>query len=102
MTRIVLKGPVVTEKSLALAKKGEYMFWVEEGATKKIVATEVMRAFGVKVKGVRSVKVAGKTRRRGKARRSVLVREGRKMLVKLAKGEKIDLFSEFIEEKKGK
>ncbi len=100
--RKILVRPAVTEKSLALARKGEYVFWVEEGATKTEVAKEVGELFGVKVAGVRSLRVAGKERRRGKARRTVSVRSGKKAVVKLSGGGKIDLFSEFMEEKKEK
>jgi len=97
--KIIIKKLVVTERSLARAKKGEYTFWTEKGVRKAEVAGAVEESFGVKVVGVRSVQVPAKTRRKGKGKKMVKVREGKKMVVKLAAGNKIDLFSEFMEEK---
>ena len=97
--RVILRRPVVTERSSASAKKGEYTFWVAEKATKRDVARSVEEVFKVHVLEVRGEVVAAKSKKRGKKRTEVRMGGGKKMMVRLKEGEKIDLFSEFAEEK---
>ncbi|MEM2909361.1 MAG: 50S ribosomal protein L23 [Candidatus Bilamarchaeaceae archaeon] len=53
---MIIKSPVKTEKSLAaIEKENTIRFDVSENATKKEIATEVERIFGVKVRSVRTL-----------------------------------------------
>ena len=60
---IVIKKPVVTEKSMANQQKSVYTFIVAPDATKPEVKHSVEKAFNVKVADVRTVKVKGKYKR---------------------------------------
>lgn len=91
----VIKAPVVTEKSHALAAEGKYVFRIASEATKKEVAEAVETLFkNVKVAKVAIVRLHGKTIRwRKRGTRPVKGRRGdiKKAIVTLSKG-KIDLF----------
>ena len=59
--------PVITEKtSEAYQTKGEYTFEVASDASKPQIAQAIERLFAVKVKGVWTSNVRGKTKRMGK------------------------------------
>ena len=59
--------PVITEKtSEAYQTKGEYTFEVANDASKPQIAQAIERLFNVKVKGVWTSNVRGKTKRVGK------------------------------------
>ena len=60
---IVIRKPVVTEKSMANQQKSVYTFIVAPDATKPEVKQSVEKAFNVKVEEVRTVKVKGKLKR---------------------------------------
>lgn len=91
----VIKTPVITEKSHALAAEGKYVFRIAREATKKEVVEAVETLFkNVKVAKVAIVKSHGKTVRwRKRGARPVKGRRGdiKKAIVTLSKG-KIDLF----------
>jgi large subunit ribosomal protein L23 len=86
----VLAIPRVSEKAIALAEKGTYVFEVPTTATKIEVARAVEAKFNVKVTGVNILIAKGKLKRfqRTLGRRS----DVKKAFVKLKKGDKIDLF----------
>jgi len=83
--------PVVTEKtSAAYQARGEYVFEVAPDATKPAIREAVEKLFGVKVTGVWTMNVRGKTRRTG---RNVGTRPNwKKAVVTLREGDKIDIF----------
>jgi large subunit ribosomal protein L23 len=83
--------PVVTEKtSAAYQARGEYVFEVAPDATKPAIREAVEQLFGVKVTGVWTMNVRGKTRRTG---RNVGTRPNwKKAVVTLREGDKIDIF----------
>ena len=83
--------PVVTEKtSAAYQARGEYVFEVAPDATKPAIREAIEKLFGVKVTGVWTMNVRGKTRRAG---RSVGTRPNwKKAVVTLREGDKIDIF----------
>lgn len=85
--------PIFTEKSLKAAKAGNYTFRVERGMTKPRIASEIAKIFGVKVVGVRTIKISGE---KGKNARggNFAVSSGKKAIVTLKEGEKISLFEE--------
>jgi len=90
--------PVITEKSLALASRGWYTFAVTSHATKNMVSSEIASRYGVTVKQTRSVSMHGKTRRVGKKQTMVTKQDWKKMVVAVAKGQKIDAFEVTAEE----
>jgi large subunit ribosomal protein L23 len=86
----VIIRPVVSEKSYALMADGKYTFRVHERAHKVQIAQAIEEIFGVHVASVRTAKVRSKPKRRGlHAGRS---RSWKKAVVKLAPGERIELF----------
>lgn len=96
----VLKHPIITEKSLGLSAQGYYTFAVERKATKNQIKKAVEEQFKVKVILVRTLNYKGKKRRVGKARIEFETPAFKKALVKLKKGQKIDIF-EAQEKEKG-
>ncbi len=85
----VIKKPVLTEKSLLLAKEGWYTFLIDRRASKGQVKEAIEELFKVKVDKVRLLNVSGKPKRWG--RFMGRTEDKRKAVVKLAKG-KIDIF----------
>ncbi|MGZ5342234.1 MAG: 50S ribosomal protein L23 [Solirubrobacterales bacterium] len=89
-SRQVIIRPVVSEKSYALMADGKYTFRIHERAHKTQVRHAVEEIFGVHVDSVRVSRVRAKPKRRGlSAGRS---RSWKKAIVKLAPGERIELF----------
>ena len=90
---IILKRPIITEKSMKLAQSGLYAFEVNKWVTKPQVAKEVAQKFGVKVLDVKSINVKGETKQqRRMVRRKYRTKGYKKVLVQLKKGDKIALF----------
>lgn len=87
--KIVLR-PVVTEKSLASAKNGRYVFRVDSPLSKGSLRQAIESTFKVKVARLSSLRVKGE---RKKSRRGqILTKPGwKKVSVTLRQG-KIDLF----------
>lgn len=85
----VLVAPHVSEKATLLAEKqGQVVFRIAPDATKLEVKKAVEALFNVKVEGVQTVNIKGKTKRtaRGLGKRN----DVRKAYVKLAAGQDID------------
>lgn len=90
--KLIVKRPLITEKTMALAGRGWFTFEVEKNARKDVIAREVARLYNVQVREVRSVLLPAKTRRVG---RRLLPREKparKKAMVRLAEGQKIPVF----------
>jgi ribosomal protein L23 len=85
--------PVLTEKSLGLAKKGEYTFWVERGLTKNQIRQLVNEIFSVHTEKVRTMKFKKGVKKNFRGHK-VYIPERKKAVVTLGKEEKIDLFKE--------
>lgn len=85
--------PIFTEKSLKLAKQGKYSFWVDKNANKLFIKSAVAKAFGVHVTDIKTISVKGETKRNAKGKKSRLT-GGKKAIVSLKEGEKIDIFEE--------
>ena len=92
MNNLVIKNPVISEKSFALAGTGVYVFLVTGAANKKIVATQVHEMYKVDVEQVRIINIPGKIKKTGRktGKRSDI----KKALVKVKKGQKIVIFEE--------
>jgi len=89
----VLKKPVLTEKSLLLQQtQNKYTFDVDLNANKTEVKMAVEKLFDVKVESVTIMNVKPKTKRMGKYVGKTNRR--RKAIVKLKKGNEINLFGE--------
>lgn len=89
----VLKKPVLTEKSLTLLDKdNKYTFDVDVHANKIEIRNAVEKMFNVKVESVNVMNVRPKTKRLGKYVGKTNRRK--KAIIKLAEGQKIDLFGE--------
>ena len=87
-----LPEPIITEKSLELAKEGKYTFRVDRGLNKHQIKKLVETVFGVNVVKVRTINQKGEIKRvRGRKR---VIKPIKKAIVSLAKKEKIDLFEE--------
>lgn len=82
-------SPVITEKTTRLSELNKVVFRVPLGATKPDIKAAVEALFKVKVEGVNTILVKGKTKRfRGiKGRRS----DVKKAIVTLAEGQSIDV-----------
>jgi large subunit ribosomal protein L23 len=74
--------PLLTEKTLAQAKEGKYAFWVERTAKKGQIKEFIESTFSVHVKKINTL----------------LLRKGKKAIVRLGEKEKIAAFE--IKEKK--
>jgi large subunit ribosomal protein L23 len=95
----VLKKPLVSEKMARLnerpnTKYNQYAFKVELGATKPEIRKEVEEMYGVNVKSVRTLIVAGKSRTRYTKTGFIAGKSSKykKALVTLVPGEIIDFY----------
>ena len=85
----VIVAPHITEKSTLLSAQNAVVFKVADKATKPEIKAAVEALFDVKVTGVNTLNVKGKTKRwRGKAYRRSDVK---KAIVTLAEGHRIDV-----------
>ena len=89
-SRQVILEPVVSEKSYALMADGKYTFRVDDRVHKTQIAAAVEEIFDVRVAEVRTMKVRSKPKRRGL--HSGRTRSWKKAIVKLAAGDRIELF----------
>lgn len=89
---IILKRPIITEKSMRLAQGGLYTFEVDKNATKPAVAKMVAEKFSVKVLKVRMINIKGKVKSQRRVRKLYQLPGFKKAIVQVKKGEKIALF----------
>lgn len=88
---MVVKRPVITEKSTVLAESGnKVVFQVDINANKKEIKKAISSIFNVEVINVNTIKIKGKKRR-------VRQQEGKKpdwkkAIVTLKEGDKIEFF----------
>ncbi len=87
----VIKRPVISEKSTALAEvANRYAFEVAPQANKQEIREAVQRLFNVKVREVRTMMMHGKVKRVG--RFETKRPNWKKAIVTLTEGQKIDFF----------
>lgn len=87
----VIRRPIISEKSTALAEVGNrYAFEVDVKANKHEIREAVQQLFSVKVSAVRTMIVHGKLKRVGQFENKKS--NWKKALVTLAEGQKIDFF----------
>jgi len=89
---LILKKPLVSEKArkISEAERSQYVFIVDQRATKPMVKTAVERRYRVHVEGVNIVRRSGKAKQVGGRSRGWQP-DMKKAIVSLKKGEKIDL-----------
>ena len=88
----VLRRPVVTEKSTALAGQHKYVFEVAPGANKPQVKDAVERAFDVKVRSVNTTMVRGARKKNRYGRTTGEAPRWKKAIVTLVEGGTIEFF----------
>jgi len=87
----VIKRPIISEKSTALAEvAGRYAFEVATQANKLEIRAAVQKLFNVKVREVRTMVMHGKVKRVGQ--HLTKQTNWKKAIVTLAEGQKIDFF----------
>jgi|SRR3989338_3228252 len=89
---MIIRRPLITEKSLAQAAKGWYTFAVSEEARKQEIARDIGKFYSVTVTDVKTAIMHGKERRTGRARLLVRKSDWKKAFVKLGKGQTIAAF----------
>jgi large subunit ribosomal protein L23 len=89
---IVLKKPVITEKSMALARAGLYTFLVDRKARKPQIMKSVKAMFDVDPVSVKVINSKPKSKLQRSRRGRITVSGYKKALVGLKKGQSIKLF----------
>lgn len=89
---IVIRRPIVTEKSMKLAAGHLYTFEVDKEATKKQIAKLVADKFNVKVLSVKTINVKGAVKSQKTLRKLYQTAGLKKAVVQIAKGQKIAIF----------
>jgi large subunit ribosomal protein L23 len=93
MNSAVIKRPVVTEKTIALANQANvYTFEVAKTADKNAVRAAIEQLYGVTVLAVNHVTRPKRTKRTGRKRLSTAAAKTKKALIKLKNGETIGVF----------
>ncbi|MBI2617384.1 50S ribosomal protein L23 [Candidatus Gottesmanbacteria bacterium] len=92
MKRVVVKKPMITEKTLSDARRGVFTFEVAKDASKKQIAESIERIYNVHVMGVKTLIKKGKVKVAGKKRMKVKLPDIKKAYMRLKQGEKIDAF----------
>lgn len=86
-------GPVVTEKSYALAALDKYVFNVEPSASKYQIKKAVEDLFKVTVLSINTTKQGQRAEKSRKTGRHINRPNSKKAIVKIKPGQKIELFS---------
>ena len=91
-TAKVILRPLMTEKSLVDAAKGDYSFIVDKKATKGEIKKAVKERFSVDVLSVKTRLVKGRTRRVFRRREKTILGPRKTATVRVGKEQKIDIF----------
>lgn len=89
---IILRRPIITEKSMKLADRHLYTFEVDKDATKKQIAKLVADKFDVKILSVKVVNVKGEIKSQRRVRKTYKTSGFKKAIVQIGKTQKIALF----------
>jgi large subunit ribosomal protein L23 len=84
--------PLITERSFDKANQGWYTFLVDKKFNKNQAAKIIEEFFGVQVEQITSAVRKGKVKKNLRTRTRVKKSDYKKIMVKLAKNQKIDLF----------
>ena len=85
--------PVLTEKSMSEAKKGNYTFFVGRDMNKRQIRKVIEDLFEVKVVKVRTMNIVGEVKRTNMGKKKTIMSK-KKAMVTLEGKDKIDLFGE--------
>ncbi len=89
----VIISPVITEKSLRMAKEeNSFTFYVDPSADKLEIKKAIEAGFNVTVQDIKTITVPGKVKRTGSKRRPAKQADRKKAIIVLSQGEKIELF----------
>ena len=85
----VIKKPILTEKAHEQMKQGLYTFLVDKKAAKSEIKKAISQQFSVSVEKVNISRIAPKSKRVAKGRKTVKVGGGKKATVWVKKGQSI-------------
>lgn len=89
---IILRRPIISEKSMRLAQSHLYTFEVDKSATKKQIARLVADKFSVKVLQVKTINQKGEKKAQRRVRKSYQTSGFKKAIVQISKNQKIAIF----------
>lgn len=89
---LILKRPLITEKSMKLAGAGFYTFEVSKTATKPEIKKVVAEKFNVTVLSVRTINIKGQVKMQRRIRAYYDTSGMKKAIVQVGKGQTIALF----------
>lgn len=89
---IIVRRPIITEKSMRLAQNHFYTFEVDKNATKTQIGKRVAEKFGVKVLSVKTINVKGEIKSQKKVRKLYKSAGFKKAIVQIGKTQKIAIF----------
>ncbi len=93
MNPYVLIQPVISEKSLLMAKENNaYTFYVDPSADKREIRTAIETVYGVTVKEIKTITLPSSDKRTGKKRVRTRVAPRKKAIALLPEGQKIAVF----------
>ena len=95
---IILRKPIITEKSMKFTESNLYTFMVDKEATKPQIAKAVSDQFKVDVLKVKTINVKGETKTQRKVRKSYQTKGFKKAMVQIKSGQKIAMFENAPEE----
>lgn len=90
----VLVKPIITEKSIADATQGKYLFVVALKASKYDIKKAIADSFNVHAEQITTSIIKGKRKRIGAKKQEVHESLVKKAIVRVKKGEKIGLFEQ--------
>ena len=97
MNNVILR-PIISEKSTKDAGNHKFTFLVSKVSNKTAIKSAIENQFKVKVLGISTNIVKGKTKRVGERRAEIKISSWKKAIVTLPKDQKISWFN--VEEKK--
>ncbi len=89
---IVLQRPLITEKTMVMAKEGMFTFIVDKRARKELIAKTVADVFKVTVKSVKVSHIKDQRKSQKRVRAYYILSGFKKAVVQLKKGQTIALF----------
>jgi large subunit ribosomal protein L23 len=89
---IILKKPIISEKSMKLAGSGLYTFLVNKDISKPLIAKAVAEHFKVTVVSVKTINMRGEIKMQRRVRKFYQTGSFKKALVQVKKGQTIPVF----------
>lgn len=89
---IILKRPIISEKSMKLAGAGLYTFMVDRDATKPQIAKSVSEQFKVDILRIRTFNIKGEMKMQRRVRKIYKEPNFKKAIVQVKKGQTIPIF----------